>query len=85
MNLIDSRIDEIRTNNLEKKICMILKHRETSVTLYIQSPISDQFRQKHLLESEIVENIVRKYEGMMEHDIREAGDTVVMVAERVNV
>ena len=85
MNLIDSRIDEIRTNNLEKKICMILKHRETSVTLYIQSPISDQFRQKHLLESEIVENIVRKYDGMMEHDIREAGDTVVMVAERVNV
>ncbi|MGM9941598.1 MAG: hypothetical protein ACI32N_06355 [Bulleidia sp.] len=81
MNLIDSRIDEIRTHDLEKKICMILKHRETAVTLYIQSAISDQFRQKHLLESGIVENIVRKYDGMIEHDIREAGDTVVMLME----
>lgn len=85
MNLIDSRIDEIETHDFEKRISIILKHRETAITMYLHSVVTEQFRQEHALETGIVENIIRKYNGLMEHDISKKGDTVVMLAERVDV
>ena len=85
MNLIDCRIDEIRKYDLAKKISIILKHRETTVTMYIHSEVSESFLQKHPLESGIVENTVGKYHGMLEHDLHRKGDTVVMLTVRESV
>lgn len=85
MNLIDCRIDEIETHDFEKRISIILKHRETAITMYLHSVVTERFRQEHALETGIVENIVRKYNGMIEHDVSKKGDTVVMLAERVDV